>query len=841
MKNLKKLSAAFMLAALLSSGLTSCIDNEVSPLVESIYANQAALIAAQTAVQTAEANYTQAQADYRDAQTRYEDERTAGLAASNAYSASQREQYLLQLIAQTNYQVAQNENALAIAQANFDIQMANLIAQLEAAGANLAAGYASDYAGAMGDANGYLADKLDADEDLALANLMLNGAVSWEYALAQLQGDIDAETAAKDALILAIADMQAVIADPATSEAMVSDLEAQNEALEASIAAKDIELQTLYNELMAIYEENDVRDDFIDRFVEAKDDLDDAIGQKEDKEEEISDLEDEIADLMVVLADYPAALAAAELAVTDADAAQVVAEDAIEAAELALGTETTTGPAIDPEVTLYDALYNRGLELTAANDAWTVLDDAVDDLNGTYQAAIAAFALAQLNYDAGAAALTAAFDAAELALTTGEGLVATNQLDYDAKKAAFELNPNGFVWAAGVDTVLGIHPTAVGPHASYSVVTSIAPIVVGAVTVSAGSGADLTALGTYASFLAGTMDGGGAEVVAINDYYNVGADDVAGGTNGDRLDAALVALTSALNAIDGLETAVETAQDNIDNADTILATAETLYFAQRDLYEGQVALLAAAVLAQEAAVTAEEAAQDAVDAAVLALGTLITPAAEAEEDAIEDAETLYELLWNAELAALDAAAAVTVLEDCDADCIQESIDDKTAEIAECNAIIAAIQPIIDAKQAVVDSMQVEYDALITSEGYLSSLDADLHAAIIAKWQAYWLLENEQDVLDFQIDLNDELIDAYGSDNLEDLADDLADLQDELAEAMEAIEEAEVALAEAQVEEAADVAYLTYLQAIIDEAQANYDAALALAAEYKALMDAALAN
>ena len=59
--------------------------------------------------------------------------------------------------------------------------------------------------------------------------------------------------------------------------------------------------------------------------------------------------------------------------------------------------------------------------------------------------------------------------------------------------------------------------------------------------------------------------------------------------------------------------------------------------------------------------------------------------------------------------------------------------------------------------------------------------------------------------------------------------------------MDAIEWAEVALAEAQVMEAADMAYLTYLQAMIDTAQANYDAAMVIADSWKALMDAALGN
>ena len=68
MKNLKKLSLALMLATLFSTSFTSCIDNEVSPLVEAIYAAQADLIAAQAAVQNAEAALRLAKATAEEAQ-----------------------------------------------------------------------------------------------------------------------------------------------------------------------------------------------------------------------------------------------------------------------------------------------------------------------------------------------------------------------------------------------------------------------------------------------------------------------------------------------------------------------------------------------------------------------------------------------------------------------------------------------------------------------------------------------------------------------------------------------------------------------------------------------------
>ncbi|WP_456463728.1 hypothetical protein, partial [Lutibacter sp.] len=81
-----------MITALFSTSFTSCIDNEVSPLVEAIYSAQAGLMAAQTAVQNAEADLltsqaaaAQANADLLAAQAAQVDAITAGIIADDAY------------------------------------------------------------------------------------------------------------------------------------------------------------------------------------------------------------------------------------------------------------------------------------------------------------------------------------------------------------------------------------------------------------------------------------------------------------------------------------------------------------------------------------------------------------------------------------------------------------------------------------------------------------------------------------------------------------------------------------------------------------------------------------
>ena len=303
-----------MLTTLFSVSFTSCIDNEVSPVVEAIYAAQADLIAAQAGVQNAEAalllaqaQSEEAQAAYTAAQTAQVEAYTAGIEEDNAYQALLHEQYLLELVAQTNLDVANAENALALAQVQFESDMAAAVAAMEAAGAQLAVGYAWDYAGAMQHANSLMQDLLGAKADLANAQLMQNGNVSWEFYLAQMQGNVATAIAAKADLETAIADMEAYIADPTTTEAIISGLKEQNLAYHDAIDAKNIEMQEQFNKIMAIYDENFVRDEFVLRYEEAQSDLAYAKAEKQDRLDWIEAAQGDIALWETQLADYPAA------------------------------------------------------------------------------------------------------------------------------------------------------------------------------------------------------------------------------------------------------------------------------------------------------------------------------------------------------------------------------------------------------------------------------------------------------------------------------------------------------------------------------------------------------
>ena len=777
MKHLKKLSVVLMLTALFSVTFTSCIDNEVSPLVEAIYEAQADLIAAQAGVQNAEAelllaqaNATQAQADYTDAQAAQVAAYTAGIIATNAYTAAQREQYLLELVAQTNLNVTVAENNLALAEVQFEAQMAAAIAAMEAAGAQLAVGYAYNYMLAMNHANDIMYDLLGAKTDLANAQLMQNGDVSWEFYLAQMEGNVATAMANKANLETAIADLEAYIANPSTPEAIISALKAQNSLYHDQMDAKEIEMQVQFNKIMAIYDEAGLRDEFVDRYEDALDDLNEAIDEKEDREAWIADAQEDIADWQLALDDYPTALAALELAVSDAEAAVTAAEDALDAANEAKW-------AAD------DVLAAANDDLTDANTALSDLNAELALLNVSYQDAIQDLADETAAYEAGLPAAEAALAAAEATLAAAQADVLVAQADYDAKVVAFEANPTGFVWTGGTNGAVGLHADATTPTDSYREVNGTDNGVL-ALSLTAGAGINQTGTyGTYAAFLADATAG----ALAPGDYYNVGGDDVAGGTNADRLEIAADVLTAALDAIAPLEAAVAVEQDIVDNFGDDLAAAQVVYDHQKDLYENQLALVAAA----EAVV---DAAQTAVDDATDDLAIKVQAVTDAD-NALTDANTDL----------TDAEADLTAFLVCDDVCLQDNIDGALANIADWTAEIAVIQPIIDAKQAVVDALEVEAEGYIANEGILSGLYADLHAEIIAEWQVYWTMEQELEALDNAHDLNADLISAYGwwSDDLNDLADMLEGLQNDLADAIYDIEVAEQALAAAQVEEAAD--------------------------------------
>ncbi len=275
-------------------------------------------------------------------------------------------------------------------------------------------------------------------------------------------------------------------------------------------------------------------------------------------------------------------------------------------------------------------------------------------------------------------------------------------------------------------------------------------------------------------------------------------------------------------------------QDYLDNFGDDLADAQANYDYWKNIYENELALLDAAQAVLASANTTLAAANTAKASAQTTLNAAIT----AETNAIN---------------ALNAFLATSM------DDYQDWIDAAILDIALWNQEIAAIQPIIDAKYAVVAGLLGELTAagiqytfvveadgtgtlVITNYGVLSSLYPDIHAAIIAEWQAYWVMEQELTALQNSLDLNEDLIFAYGSaDDLDDLAGYLAILKADLVNAIYDIEVAQQALASAQVSANAASASIAYYQALIVTLQQRHANTLAIAAKYKALMEAALAS
>ena len=812
MKHLKKLSVVLLATTLFSASFTSCIENEVSPVVEAIYEAQADLIAAQAAVQDAEATLLLAEANAQDAQAavleaqaaQYTalaaqiDANTETVSIANANQLLVNEQNLLKLAAETALAVQNAQNELAVANANFNIEMAELAADLEALGAQIATEYAYAYRNAMNAANSILGEKLTAEADLAEAELMLTDygmdTFSWAYVIAKLEANIATAEAEKAALEAEIADLEAVMADPTSMEAIRSQLDADEDAIDDMIDAKEIEIAEQYNKIMAIYAENDVADEFVDRYEEALGDLEDAQDEKEGLEEDIADATADIADWTADWTTYDADEAALETAVADAETALEAAEDAAVAAQ---------------------EVEDDALVLKDEKEAALILiQDDIADLYANLQAAITLLA----TLEAGEAPLLADLAAAEAALAVEVAAEVVVQAEYDLRQTNFEASPAGVTWFAGPDMLMGNHADALTTYIYVATPVVGGPNTTGNVDmdpVDAGTSSPLTGAAVPLIQVTNTD---GNDVAAAGDYYDLEVDDTSE-TNEDLYNDAVAAL-------DAQKALTAAAQADVDAAnDALLTYADDLLAAQEDyeykkgLYEDGATVEAAAQAEFDAAETAYNDAVDASDAAD-----------DAEVDASDDLDEAEDDL---------ADFQATTKED-----LEDWIADAEADIIVWEAAIVAIQPIIDAKQAVVDAMVAEYDAYIASEGYLSSLQADLHAMIIAEWQVYWVLEQELAALEVEEELAINLINAYGgwgADNLEDIADYIMYLQEDVADAMDDIEAAKVALAEAQVEEAADTAYLAYLQALIDTLTARHANAVEIAEQYKVLMDTALAS
>jgi hypothetical protein len=949
MKHLKKLSVVLMLTALFSVTFTSCIDNEVSPLVEAIYEAQADLIAAQANVQNAEATKLEAEAAYN----------LALAASANADAA-----YTLEEVEKLRIANAAAQIVVDKAQAQFNIDLAFLLADLEEAGAQIALDYALKYRTYANAATNLLDDKADAVYDLALAQAQANSSYplfaiqALETVVANAQYQVEVNEAE-------IAALQALIDDPTSLPAQVTAWEAELDALDAAIDAKEAEMEVKIAERDNLIAGSDGEDDVRDNFVQ---EYEGYVLDSLQMSNDIEAFQDIIDNATTALATYDADLAAAEAAVT-------VADDDVTDAWLALGAEVAFdgyytldagGDAIAIGGEKYDPATNLQEEYVNARIDYLDAQDDLADYQADFDALVLTYNTAAVNL----AAAQVAFDAADYA---GDLQDAQDDLDdveddlddaediYTAAKLAFEADPTGSVTTDGdgnhsaayypafnstfdlgntgidsdlaPDTYMRVatwKETTLGsgnyiPATLYPTKYNTADLAVEAAALIAavngitantdiwlweddalpsdmpindldGTPAVLTpaeGIGNNADLHAfGATDAIAADGENIAVFINVESDDASvtklytfnvatnmfgtddfsdrafftsgSGTVGDPyvFEAALVSTdlnagydsTPNANGIaDGAtdmftaqallwnaQLEVFMAQNAFDLGDDVLAAAQAVFDYQQELFDNGVANLALLAADLDAADTAQDDAQDDVDAAWVELGAEIAEG-EAGDPLIVAPVTLNEVLYNAEVTLAD-------LEACDEDCLQTSIDDAQHEID-------LIQPALDGIVAIIAEMQAQYDIYIAtyvpgpSTSY-DNLDADLKVLYNALTFEIFELNQELNALDAQYDAIDDILDSLDNDdNLSDISLDieLAILYDtsqgSYLDSLNDLDAAEAALATALAgnDIAANAAYIAHLQSVVDVLEQRYQNALALAAKYKALMEAALAS
>ena len=521
MKHLKKLSVALLAATLFSVSFTSCIDNEVSPVVEAIYEAQAGLIAAQAKVQDAEAALLMAQAATENAQaallqaqvsdsTALADAQVAqilanagltnaqaeailkgaegslaqalanagltdaqaakilaevaALEADTAHQMQVNEQALIALVQTTQAAVVASQNALAIAQIQFEMDMNAIMMDLEAAGVQLATNYALNYRNAMAIANGILEDLLEAKGDLKVAELMQNSQAN-DYLRLSLESNVNQAKLQVEWQRAEIEALEAILADSSSLPAKVTAWKVQLAEIDRLRDLKNAEVELAEeaaNNLISGWDgEDDRRDDLVAEFLGHRADSTSWRGQ-------INGYNTQITNWTARKNTWVADKAATTLAVTNAT-------NAISSAKTTLGGVnaggfTTNSADANYTAAMYLTKDKNGVNLAIGGTKYTgtslqeVLANAkIDELNAiaNYNAYNAGLAQLTASYNAAAVVLSNAqnvydsgnFDAniatADAALVTAQSNADTAKASYLSARAAFEANPAGSVVTDG--------------------------------------------------------------------------------------------------------------------------------------------------------------------------------------------------------------------------------------------------------------------------------------------------------------------------------------------------------------------------------------------------------
>jgi len=858
-----------MLTTLFSISFTSCIDTDVDPVVEAIYAAQADLIAAQTAVQNAEAALRQSEALYNEALA----------AVQNANATYTLEQVEELKIANAEAQVELEEN-----QAELAITLAELLNELNEVGAIQAAKHALDYENYMATANSILKKKMNAEVNLAEAEYMINNGLYSDFAKTALEANVKQAALQVEWQQEYVNELLALIEDPTSMPAQVTAWKAKYaelDALKGEFKAQEVALQAQIDEL--IEGTDDDRQEFIDNYEDYMNQADTTWVGTDNWAYKIDQLEDENEAMEAAKEGYAAAINAAEEAITNGD--MDGAQDLVDAAEGALGTVITTtivanfpevaatpnSTPIDPANTLYEKLWNANLVKYIADATFNYYDVSING-NGTtitglyddYQTAIANLANEQISYDGDIAGVTGAATIAQGNLTTATNNRITAFNYYEAKRAAFEANESGKTWfdettPLGFTTAeVSAYPnTKIGDHSDDGLFTTSYASVTGWVEVGTAGSGDYEptglSLATFATMpsatgnvaYTGTVSQGASNPAPTDTYWvEVEGDDLSE-TNAELLEDAVALLgneiegeptkdTTPLGTSDAYAVEYDAkitlaiAQNAVDNFGVALATAKAEYTRLKDIYENQVQLLADATSEKATADGNQTTADGNVTTAADGLGTETTTG-----PAIDPEVTLYDALYNAEL-------ALAKLKDCDVDCMDETIKANLHEIS-------LYQPALDAVLVVLADMKDQYDAYMDVNIDGGGLDADLAAQVVALEYEMLQLKLEKDLIIAERDYVKQILhDINSTEDLDDIRWDVESYYQRTGagsfqDSMEDLATAEEALAEFMAEaENADV-YLAYLQALIDTLDQRYNNVLDLAAEQLRLMDLALGN
>jgi len=902
-----------MLTALFSVTFTSCIDNEVSPVVEAIYEAQADLIAAQAGVQNAEAALLLAQANAENALAAQREANAAQTEAETASNSAAAAETLRLAIAENNTAIAAAQNAMELAQVEFEAELAAAIASMEAAGAQVAVGYAYDYRNAMYVANQLKEEKITKEGQLATAQLYLKAGTpttTWALYLADLNADVALQTGKITAAEAAIVALNTAKANPTARETQIADLKSQVAVLTARqtelVALKALAQVEVDNAQAAITAAEAFMFSPSGTYLTAK-------GLLDTWKAAYTVDTTAVNTQSLLVTQYTTAIANYAGTTTTLTTAKNAAVDVV-------GQSTTlpyTGLKGDIK-TLENTLGVYGTAPVYGNPARTATAPAVL----TAQDVLWNADLALLTFEADFAALTASYNqaandlvtatntynitdwtaentAASNALTAAQGdvTVATNY--YDAKKAIFEASPAGKTWfdlTTPLSTTSGVvEPytnTRIGIHTDDNLYTTSYSLVTGWVETTTGNGIWVpTSLAS--SMLVAIPVGGIAYTGSVDTnignqppqdgtaptdayYVEVEADDVFE-TNVDLFNDAStklgVKITTAyytgtsprvyaadftvapVTAYQALWNAEKLVSYNLyaeANAAAILQDAQDDYDYQKSLFEAGLttrATLEDAVTAAEAVVGQTTTAPYTgllgdIDAKSKQLGNTAFGTPNPNTDVAKTTSgtlgsdyymvgtvktlTAYAVKWNAELAlakhlATTLAQYQTMLANA-----QAALTTATREAAEDLIFIAKYT-------ADLAAIQAQYDALI-----LTPLYAELNVAKIEADQALAVLVAEGTANASMISSLNTVISALQT-TVPDYTALISAQNTIITNAKAALLADQIAISQGEITVAGLQATVVRLQAEIVVLTQRIANAEAIAAKYKALMDAALAS